>query len=241
MTAPVALCAIGGTAVILTIVAPYETDRLLRIVPRFGYWLSIIVCTYSAGYFVHALLTPRLPSSNLSATLINGAVTGALVAVIVGLINGTALGFWPNLSQLPVFVGNIFVIAMVVAVIFQVASNHGDTAPVTPAVAVAPALLDRLPFDKRGALWALSVEDHYVHVRTAKGTEMVLLRLRDAMREVGDTAGMQVHRSHWVATDAIASATRNGDGATLTLTDGTDIPVSRRYVAAMKEAGLLPK
>ena len=88
---------------------------------------------------------------------------------------------------------------------------------------------------------ALSVEDHYVRIMTSKGADVVLLRLSDAMRETGDELGLQVHRSHWVALSAVKSTRRDGDRAILTLTTGEDIPVSRRYMPDIKEAGLLAR
>jgi len=74
-----------------------------------------------------------------------------------------------------------------------------------------------------------------------QGESLVLLRLSDAIREVGDTAGAQVHRSHWVAWDAITAARREGDRAILTLKTGTEIPVSRANLGKIKDAGFLPK
>ena len=79
-----------------------------------------------------------------------------------------------------------------------------------------------------------------LRVATSTGTDLILMRLSDAMDETGDVAGMQVHRSHWVATGEVTAARRDGARAILTLSDGRDIPVSRTYVPAVKEAGLLP-
>jgi len=46
-----------------------------------------------------------------------------------------------------------------------------------------------------------------------------------------------VHRSWWVARDAVTDA-RRGDGkATLTLANGVEAPVSRAYAKALREAG----
>ena len=111
---------------------------------------------------------------------------------------------------------------------------------VSPATTQSPALLDRLPFDKRGPLLALSVSDHYVEVRTSKGHELLLMRLSDAIRETAPEPGLQIHRSHWVAKSAVQSARRDGARAFLTLIDGTEVPASRTYLPALKEAGLLP-
>lgn len=69
---------------------------------------------------------------------------------------------------------------------------------------------------------------------------LLLLRLTDAMTETGETAGMQVHRAHWVAVKQVKTASRTGDRAILTMAQGPDIPVSHRDIPALTEAGLLP-
>ena len=102
-------------------------------------------------------------------------------------------------------------------------------------------VLSRLPLDKRGRLICLSSEDHYTRVRTDKGEELILIRLADAIAEAAPMAGLRVHRSHWVASAQVTSATRKGDGATLTLSQGDDIPVSRFHMTAIRDAGLLPR
>ena len=109
----------------------------------------------------------------------------------------------------------------------------------SPSVPAPPRLLTRLPLAKRGPLLSLSVQDHYVEVVTTRGRELLLMRLSDAIAETEGCAGLQVHRSHWVALDQVQAAHRDGARAVLTLSDGREIPVSRTYVPAAKEAGLL--
>ena len=54
------------------------------------------------------------------------------------------------------------------------------------------------------------------------------------MKETGTADGMQVHRSHWVAADFV-SALNGADGKlSLLLADGTEVPVSRTYAAAVR-------
>ena len=95
----------------------------------------------------------------------------------------------------------------------------------------------RLPPEKRGELLYMSMQDHYVEIVTARGRELVLLRLADAMTEAGSTTGIQVHRSHWVAFSAISSIKRDGGKSSVVMTDGTELPVSRTYTKALREAG----
>ncbi|MDE0344439.1 MAG: LytTR family DNA-binding domain-containing protein [Boseongicola sp.] len=88
---------------------------------------------------------------------------------------------------------------------------------------------------------ALSVEDHYTRVRTTKGEELLLLRLSDAIRETAPVAGLQVHRSHWVASDQVTGSRRDRNRTLLILRNGDEIPVSRANMRAVREAGLLPR
>ena len=68
---------------------------------------------------------------------------------------------------------------------------------------------------------------------------MVLMRLADAERELADAEGLRVHRSWWIAKNAVTDARRDGPRAILILPSGGEVPVSRSYVAAAKEAGLV--
>ena len=108
-----------------------------------------------------------------------------------------------------------------------------------PAAPAQPALIRRLPEAQRGALLRLSVRGHYTDVHTENGTVSLLLRFSDAMAEVGDTPGLQVHRSHWVARAAVQGSRRHNGRIFLLTLDGAELPVSRNHLAAAAEAGLL--
>ncbi len=98
----------------------------------------------------------------------------------------------------------------------------------------APRLLARLKPANKGALLRLSVEDHYTRVVTARGSELLLLRLTDAIAEAGD-AGMQIHRSHWVAFDNMRRLLREENRVLLETGDGAQLPVSRPYAPRLRE------
>lgn len=102
-------------------------------------------------------------------------------------------------------------------------------------------LLDRLQPEDRAPLVALSGKNHYVLVRTLKGETRLLMRLSDAIGEVGDTPGLQVHRSHWVAQDRVDGVRHDGTRLSLRMATGPDIPVSRASIPALRAAGLLPR
>jgi LytTr DNA-binding domain len=110
-----------------------------------------------------------------------------------------------------------------------------------PATTIpATAFTERLPVKFRTAtIYAVSAEDHYLRVHSSAGEHMLLLRLGDAMRELGNLEGLQTHRSWWVARQGLAE-TAKGDGrVTLKLKSGVEAPVSRTYQKAVKDAGWL--
>jgi DNA-binding LytR/AlgR family response regulator len=99
-------------------------------------------------------------------------------------------------------------------------------------------LLARLPHRLRGRLLYLSMQDHYVDVHTDKGSALVLMRLADAIRETGTAAGLQIHRSHWAALDAIEGSSRQDGKLFLRMADGALLPVSRSAQGRVKAAGI---
>lgn len=233
---PATLPALVGVGILLTILAPFETGALLRPLPRFAYWLVLAGLTYSVGIVVSAMVArvvrrlSRWPRLALQALAV-----GAAVSVVVLGLNAAVFGYWPGPRALLLSIGNVMGIA---AVITYLLSLPTETAAADPT---PPPLLDRLPLDKRGPILALTVEDHYTRVRTTKGTHLVLMRLGDAIREVGETPGARVHRSHWAAWGQVTAARREGDRAILTLTDGAEVPVSRANLAKVRDAGLLAR
>lgn len=108
-----------------------------------------------------------------------------------------------------------------------------------PATDVTPPILDRVPLPSRGALWALVVQDHYVEIVTSRGRTLVLMRLGDAIREVGAAPGVQIHRSHWVALGAVATVVKAGGKPAVELPDGRRLGISRGYMDAARAAGLV--
>ncbi len=117
-----------------------------------------------------------------------------------------------------------------------------DALPEAPAPAAVEApipFLRRVPARLGQSLLALEMEDHYLRIHTAVGSDLVLCRFGDALAELGACNGLQVHRSFWVARAAIAGHQRRNGRVTLTLTNGLEVPVSRTYLPAVREAGWL--
>jgi len=196
---------------------------------------------------VVALLTQRFERTKPPLAIGFPVVTLSIALVVLAeviVINWLVLGSAPRSAREVLSLGvNVLGVGFVVAGIIvyfsrSARSLKGQTAET--ATAQAPRILQRLDLHKRGRLISLSVQDHYTEIATSKGTALALLRLSDAIAEAEPTVGLQVHRSHWVATREVTTARRDGAKAVLTMSDGRDIPVSRTYVQAVKDAGLLP-
>jgi hypothetical protein len=237
---PATLGVLAAVAAILALVGPFGTDVSLPPGFRALYWLVMVGATYGTGYATGTLLHGRLPGR--MGRFVTLPVTALVITAAVVLVNLALLGRLPGGADWRGDLVTIFAIALIILVAMDLvdASLRADTA-VDATPPAAPPILDRLPLEKRGALVALSVEDHYVRVVTLKGSEMVLMRLTDAIREAAPEPGLRVHRSHWIATAQVTAARRDGDRAILSMAAGGDIPVSRSHIRAVKEAGLLPR
>lgn len=110
------------------------------------------------------------------------------------------------------------------------------TAPPLPEAEAA--FRRRLSAKRRGArLIAIEAHDHYLRVHTDAGAELIALRFADAMDELGRVHGWRIHRSWWVAADAVQGVRWRRGGGELRLLGGLRAPVSRTYGAVLKEAG----
>ena len=57
----------------------------------------------------------------------------------------------------------------------------------------------------------------------AKGSDLILTPLKEAIAELGDTDGLQVHRSWWVARRAVVEPVTSGRNLSLRLSNGLEV------------------
>jgi hypothetical protein len=133
-------------------------------------------------------------------------------------------------------------VAAYVAVQALIDRTQAPAAP-SPAADTTPApdppLLARLPARLGRDLLCLQMEDHYVRAHTALGSDLMLMRMRDAVDLLEGLDGLQVHRSWWVAAKAVERHAAGDRKVTLVLRNGLEVPVARSAVAAVKAAGWL--
>ncbi len=242
--APRFWAAIAGASLLLGLVGPFGTYEGMRLPARLAYWAATAVATYFTGVAavflqVHLFSPGRMPGVALFALF--GAVAGIPVGTVVWLINtavfesgGRAIPFLPLLAYC------VAIAAVVTALValFSEQYEKATRAEASPSAPRRPRILDRLPPQARGELSHLTVQDHYVDIRTDRGGALVLMRLADAIAETEGVAGLQIHRSHWIAIGQVAQSVRLGGRLMLKMKDGTMLPVSRSYMEEVRAAGL---
>lgn len=108
-----------------------------------------------------------------------------------------------------------------------------STASIRGAAARPDRFLARLPEKLGSDVIYLNVSGHYVNAVTVEGSGVILMRFADAVAELGD-AGMQVHRSYWVAHRHITGIYRRDERTMVRVTGGHELPVSRTYLTAVR-------
>jgi DNA-binding LytR/AlgR family response regulator len=109
--------------------------------------------------------------------------------------------------------------------------------PPAAAPAERPGVFwQRIPAHLGNELLAVTSEDHYLRIHTSAGSDLVLMRMGDAVTELASEDGMQVHRSWWVKRSAVVELRRSGARMELVLANGVVVPVSRSSQAAVRTA-----
>ncbi len=91
-----------------------------------------------------------------------------------------------------------------------------------------------LPADARGDVVALTAQDHYVEIITENGRHLVRMTMKKAIEMLPENAGIQVHRSHWVAFPAILNLEKTGSRYALLLRSGEKFPVGKAGVSEVQ-------
>jgi hypothetical protein len=237
------LLAIGA---FLTFTNPFSATSGLPPWGGFIYWTGLVGIGWLGGPVFGAAIrrvAPRLPEiwNTVIATAFVAVAVWACILLVQIVIVGqpVPMSYWPRLYVL--VAGISAAVAMVSWLVDR--AFAGPPGAITHASAsdasAAPArFMERLPPKLKGAvIYAISAEDHYLKLHTSKGTDLILMRLSDAIAELEGLEGAQTHRSWWVARDAVESARREGDRIVLVLKGGVEAPVSRPNVRPLREAG----
>lgn len=230
----VAIAAAAGVFLALTNAFGGRTDLWLRL----AYWVVLMI---AAGLWAEVCMRAvrRLPGMEASLParfVVSVLVIGLPLTVVVwGVTGWVFFGRAYGIDMLP---GLVWRVLLITAVMTTIGMALEKKPAMTGAGEGPPRFLDRLPPRLRGAvIHAVQAEDHYLRIHTDRGSDLILMRLSDAVAELEGLEGAQVHRSWWVAQDAVRDVKRGDGRATLTLAGGLTVPVSRRHARALRAAG----
>jgi hypothetical protein len=220
----ISLAAVTAVGAALALLGPFGTFLNGGLGVRLAYWIGLLwisMLFYLPSLWAGVRFSARFdlpPWFGLASTIALASVPMAAVARFA------ARRVWTH-----------FVAGM------SVLDWYGETLIVALPLCSPPGAPDlrflaRLPPRLGRDLLCLQMEDHYVRAHTAAGSDLILIPLHQAVAELQGLEGLQVHRSWWVARQAVVDVERDGRSMRLKLRNGVYAPVSRRAVAALKAA-----
>lgn len=226
---------------------------------RLAYWLGIMLTGHFIGTGVTAVVWQWRRFADrpwLEGSIVAVGISAPMTAVVLA---GSVLvfGFAPADAN---SLANFYLIVLAITAVLTALSYalgrpaaararaDDRLAPADPAPLAAPSepmsaparprLADRLPPALRAAtIDALEAEDHYLRVHTDAGSDLVLMRMGDAIAEMDAVEGARTHRSWWVRRAAVTAVDRADGRATLTLRGGLKVPVSRTQARELAALG----
>jgi len=252
----VELFLMAAIGIILALIAPFGTADMQPAV-RLISWPAFTL----AGYFIFRPVSamgdwlaeesriPRWLTIPLVALVASLPLT-ALIGFARGGMQVTPFWFGERFLLLYAQVAAIGVAIHLLMLLLFPAQRAAQSAPASlappepqqepqpepePQTAGADAFLRRLPPAIGRDLLCLEMQDHYVEAHTSTGSALLLMRLRDAAAELGE-AGLQVHRSWWVAYGAVERVEQEERRTLLRLRGGRRVPVSRAALPQVRAA-----
>jgi len=230
---------LAAVVVVLAVIGPFTTFEDQDFGARLVFWGLMATSCYFVGFIVSGFvgqLALRAGASEMLSRLIGGAVSGLPVTIVVWVINKFIYGFTMEgrFSFLTLLVSCTVISMAIAMIIYQVSKAHGRTGADENVDAKPIAFLRRMPVEMGRDILCLEAQDHYVNVTTLKGSTLVLIRLSDAIAELEGIEGLRIHRSWWVAKEAIVKTSRENGKLMVKLCNDTLLPVSRTYAGEVR-------
>ena len=235
-----ALSFAGMLGLLLGIVGPFGSylngDVLIRIADWTG---MMLVGTVIAGLVVPLVVRVSsgfgLPRAfALAAALILSAVPISVVSAFVA----RTIWPWQTAALRPMdWFGQTLLVEICVVGLWLVVESARKQWPVDEPLAsveVAAVPGEQPSIDP---VLCLQMEDHYVRVHRASGSILELMTLADAIIRYGAADGLQVHRSWWVASEAVQKGERDARNWRLRLRNGLLVPVARNRISTVRRRG----
>lgn len=221
-----AMFAFGGYACFRPVIAGGNALAAQSMLPR---WIAIVIACLIASLPTTLIVTlvfagqrwREISAGGLAALYPQVLIVGGTVTLIQLLVGGSA----------PINQHHDLVIAEV--------EPASDIETIVEPRRASASFLDQLPLHLGRDLLCIENEDHYIRVHTTVGNALILMRLRDAVAQLSEIDGAQVHRAWWVAKSAVAAVAKRDRRILLKLIDGREVPVSRASAPLLRVRGWL--
>ena len=244
---------LAAAVAVLAWLGPFDTWGRLSLPDRVAFWTLATSVNWLFGLVLGSaagLAFERRGGLAWAAAVVGGSAVAAVpgTAVVWLLVAAYMDHRMTGVAEIASLYSQVIVIhlvlnALVTWLIYgksrRVGARGEATSPHPTGESPSAPFLERLPARLGRNLLHLHMQDHYVEVHTDEGGDLLLLRFRDALREVEGIDGAQVHRSHWVARAAVAGVERRNGRIALRLVNGSRVPVSRSFAPALRDRGWL--
>ena len=228
---PLSLFIVPLFTVALTVTGAFGTDEM-GVLDRASYWFAVLGAAIVTAFSIKPLIENRWPLAPIG---VQGAFLSLAMSIVYSPIlyliaHGMTGAKRDNISPFWLMVVVVFAVSMAVLQIRRLWES--ETKP------TLPRLIARFSDQNIKSIYRVTVRDHYVDVFTDRGMQTLLMRFSDAIAELDEIKGMRVHRSHWVACDAMDKLETENGRLFVVLKDASRVPVSRAYRDAVeKELG----
>jgi hypothetical protein len=208
-------------SLICVVVGPMGTDQL-SVIKAVPYWFGINGVATTIMFGVLRIFNTTKNRNFAFVALLGSFVFSLIFSPILILVNRAVFDVDMGFVS---FVSNFTIALLIFAIVWAAITWRGPEKNTT-----LPKFENRLSKYQTAQLWAVSAQDHYLQVVTDEGSEMILMRLGDAMAELTERDGIKIHRSHWVARSGVAKSS----STQIILNTGDTLPISRQNAAAVK-------
>jgi len=257
LLSPIAILSWLSGSIITALVGPFNTYNSDTLDERLLFWGGILFIAFVLSSFVQIVIRQLTPGFSVQLqTCISCALFILLywgvAYIIVGFVYGPIDQPGPLIILLSIAGTACTIFLMVYLISPQTLARQepkSTTAPAETKQHLAPQLANSIPTtspslkalapDGSGKIIRLTMRDHYIEVFSDTGNKLVHMRFADALTEVANLNGSQIHRSHWVNYNEIDDVVKENGKVGFRMSDGTVVPIARSHKARLKKQGLI--
>lgn len=229
----------SGAAILLAIASGPFFTGMLPVPARTLFWASLIGWNALKWVLWYRFVPARLPERRQWLVPVGGALLLNASLPMEVAFAYRAIGVDVAPDPLVVYLVALLISGAISSLAWLAAPGPAPAASERAAAPAPRGLAARVPLER---LWAVTAEDHYVRLHLDTGEKPLLLyRFADAVADLAEVDGCQVHRGAWVADRAVRAAERTGRRWILLLPDGTRLPVSAARAGAARGRGWLDR